>query len=176
MASTPSKAPPRIGVAGALAVLFAIMLALGAGHHHLAVSAGGNGGARVVPHVVGGTADPCQDKPDDHKLPPIRAPRSARSRNWTIDCGTWRDTVRQIVRDGGGRPTVRQMLRCILATIRRGTARRLASADSISWRWGSGENDIAVVVADLAGRISLVTAGSEPASAPWRACAQAARS
>jgi hypothetical protein len=176
VASVPNRAKPGIGAGGVLVVLLAIGLALGA-RHHLAVSSGGNGGAQVIPHVAGTTGDPCRDKPDDHlAMDPITAPRSARSPRFTLDCGTWRDTWRKILRDGPRRPTARQIARCMLATIRRGVPSQLRSADSYSWRWGPGADDVAVVTADLAGRIAFMTAGGVPGTGPWRACADAAKS
>lgn len=50
------------------------------------------------------------------------------------------------------------------------------AADSYSWRWGPGTDDVSVVTADLAGRIAFMMAGGVPGTGPWRACADAAKS
>src|SRR5215831_6182365 len=135
VASVPGTAKRGIGAGGVLAVLLVIALALGAGHHHLAVSSGQGGGAHVIPHLVGTPGDPCQHKPDDHEVMLIHVPGRSLHGHVMLDCGEWREIVRRAVERGtGGRATIRQILACIQATVHRGDWAR--NADSYAWHWG----------------------------------------
>lgn len=172
-AGTAKPAGTGVGIGGVVVVLLLIALALGAGHRHLAAPASGGGNAQVVPHLVGTPADPCQHRPDDHVVRTIRATGRSRTGVVLVDCTAWREIVRRIVDRGTARATIRQILACLSAAVYRGAYRELRTADAWRWQWGPGQDETMVVIADLAGRVSLAEPGPNPLS--WRRCAAVAR-
>ena len=173
MASVPNAAKGGIGAGSVLALLLVIALALGGAHHlHMAAS-GGSASGHVLPQVAGTTGDPCQGKPDSEVVRTVHAPGRSNLGQVTLDCREWRAIIRRMLTRGtGGRATIRQILACIEAGVQRGDWAQKEAIDHYVWRWGSGMNDFALVVADTGGRIAFATPG--PAHLAWRQCAKAA--
>lgn len=172
MASVPNTAKGGIGAGGVLVVLVVLALALGGAHHlHMATS-GSSGSGHVLPYLVGTTGDPCRNKPDNEVVRTVHTPARSRLGKVTLDCREWRSIVRRSVRGTGGRGTIRQILACVQAAVQRGNWVKQEAADHYAWRWGNGPDDLALVVADAAGRITLAVPGY--GSATWKACAKAA--